>query len=251
MHTQDTWHQSHSLRLSFKIALDDCYHPGHEHDHGVFKWEHFLRYWPFVWVTHRSLMNSPHKGQWHRALMFSLICAWTNGWVNNRKAGDFRRNRAHYDVIIMEGGDQSRCDYVTDLVFKQNLLVFFMCWSAMKKCKYENCSQESIFFRKDHVWWFNSHFHCYGVSFLNVLLFCIKSVCVYHWVIPMTASRNHSNLICNKCCFFKCPLVAKTRNNKCVNGLLSIISLLSYKYRFIRPLQWMYTIEKSVIHRHN
>ena len=24
-----------------------------------------------------------------------------NGWVNNRKAGDLRRNRAHYDVIVM------------------------------------------------------------------------------------------------------------------------------------------------------
>ena len=26
----------------------------------------------------------PHKGQWRRALMFSLICAWINGWINNR-----------------------------------------------------------------------------------------------------------------------------------------------------------------------
>ena len=30
-----------------------------------------------------------------------LICAWTNGWVNNREAGGLRRNRAHYDVIVM------------------------------------------------------------------------------------------------------------------------------------------------------
>ena len=32
---------------------------------------------------------------------FSLICVWINGWVNNREAGDFRRYRAHYDVIVM------------------------------------------------------------------------------------------------------------------------------------------------------
>ena len=32
---------------------------------------------------------------------FSLICAWINGWVNNREAGDFRRCRAHYDVIVI------------------------------------------------------------------------------------------------------------------------------------------------------
>ena len=26
-----------------------------------------------------------------------------NGWVNNREAGDLRRYRAHYDVIVMQG----------------------------------------------------------------------------------------------------------------------------------------------------
>ena len=41
------------------------------------------------------------KGQWRGALMFSLICVWINDWVNNREAGDLRRYRAHYDVIVM------------------------------------------------------------------------------------------------------------------------------------------------------
>ena len=36
--------------------------------------------------------------------MFPLICAWINGWVNNRVAGDLRRHRAHYDVIVMLSG---------------------------------------------------------------------------------------------------------------------------------------------------
>ena len=36
-------------------------------------------------------VNSPHKGQWRGALMFCLICVWTNGWVNNHEAGDLRR----------------------------------------------------------------------------------------------------------------------------------------------------------------
>ena len=66
----------------------------------VIKWNHFPRYWPFVRGIPRSPVNSLHKGQWRRALMFSLICAWINGWVNNREAGDLRRNRAHYDVIV-------------------------------------------------------------------------------------------------------------------------------------------------------
>ena len=43
-----------------------------KHD-DVIKWEHFLRYWLFVWGIHRSPVNSPHKGQWRGALMMSLI----------------------------------------------------------------------------------------------------------------------------------------------------------------------------------
>ena len=71
-----------------------------EHD-DIIKWKHFPRYWPFVRRIHRSPVNSPHKGQWRGALMFSLICARINGWVNNREAGDLRRHQAHCDVIVM------------------------------------------------------------------------------------------------------------------------------------------------------
>ena len=42
-----------------------------------------------------------HKGQWRGTLMFSLICVWINGWVNNHEAGDLRRYRGHYDVNVM------------------------------------------------------------------------------------------------------------------------------------------------------
>ena len=56
--------------------------------HGII----FPRYWPFVPVI---------KGQWHGALIFSLICAWINGWVSNCEVGDLRHQRAHYDVTVM------------------------------------------------------------------------------------------------------------------------------------------------------
>ena len=46
-------------------------------------------------------VNYPHKSQWRGALMFSLICVWINGWVNNRETGDLRRHRGHYDVNVM------------------------------------------------------------------------------------------------------------------------------------------------------
>ena len=68
----------------------------------VIKWKHFPRYWPFVRGIHRSSVNSPHKGQWRGALMFTLICARINDWVNNREAGDLRRQHGHYDVIVIK-----------------------------------------------------------------------------------------------------------------------------------------------------
>ena len=74
-------------------------HPPRHHD--VIKWKHLPRYWPFVRGNPRSPVNSPHKGQWRGDLMFSLICSWINGWINNREAGDLRRHRAHYDVTVM------------------------------------------------------------------------------------------------------------------------------------------------------
>ena len=43
----------------------------------------------------------PSKRPVTRGFDVSLIWAWTNGWVNNRDAGDLRRHRAHYDVTVM------------------------------------------------------------------------------------------------------------------------------------------------------
>ena len=77
---------------------------------------HFIQFVTHSWWRHQmetfsALLaicagNSPapgeqHEGQWRGALMFSLICAWINGWVNNGEAGDLRCHRAHYDVIVM------------------------------------------------------------------------------------------------------------------------------------------------------
>ena len=62
----------------------------------------------------------PHKGQWRRALMFSLICVWINGCVNNGKAGDLRHHRFQYDVIVMLCGllqdDSDSCRFWFKLI---------------------------------------------------------------------------------------------------------------------------------------
>ena len=83
---------------------------------GVSRWLYHLQHIPRIMKTicalscllqlsgdqfHRDDWWIPHKGQRHRALMISLICAWTNGSVNNRDAGDLRRHGAHYDVTVM------------------------------------------------------------------------------------------------------------------------------------------------------
>ena len=73
----------------------------------VIKWKHFRRNWPFVRGIHRSQVNSPHKGQWCGAFKFSLVCAWINGEVNHRKAGDLRCRHAHYGIDVMPYGSPS------------------------------------------------------------------------------------------------------------------------------------------------
>ena len=46
-------------------------------------------------------VDSPHKGQWRGAFVFSLMCAGTNGWENNRDADDLKCHRAHPDSTVM------------------------------------------------------------------------------------------------------------------------------------------------------
>ena len=90
------------LTMLLRFSLDlDMYCTSDAHD-DIIKWKHFPRYWPFVQEIHWSLVNSPHKGQWCGALMFSSICAWINGWANNREAGDLRCHQTHYDITVMK-----------------------------------------------------------------------------------------------------------------------------------------------------
>ena len=64
----------------------------------VIKWKHFLRYCSFVPGIYRSPVTSPHTDKWRGVSMSSLICAWTNCWVNNR---DSRHHHIHYEVTVM------------------------------------------------------------------------------------------------------------------------------------------------------
>ena len=63
----------------------------------VIKWNHFPRYWPFVWGIYRSPVNSPHKAE----LWVFFYQRLNKRLSKNRDAGNLRRHRALYDVIVM------------------------------------------------------------------------------------------------------------------------------------------------------
>ena len=91
---------------------------------------------PLVWRIHRLPVNFPHKGQWRWALMFSLICAWMNGWANNREARDLIRHCAHCDVIVMSTVTTTRLIYIPwNMHIVLSCFVLFwlgLCKSAVK-----------------------------------------------------------------------------------------------------------------------
>ena len=57
--------------------------------------------------------------------MFSLICAWINGWVNNCNAGDLRRHRVHYDVTVMCSSWKAE----VQLPAQKHTCVLSLCWN--------------------------------------------------------------------------------------------------------------------------
>ena len=87
----------------------------------VIKWKHFPCYWPFVRGIHRWPVDSPHKGQWRWALMFSLMCACTNDWANTPDTCVLRRHVALCDVTVM----RQECSVDTNIVrFRYNTPTF-------------------------------------------------------------------------------------------------------------------------------
>ena len=87
----------------------------------VIKWKRFPRYWPLMRWIHRSPVDSIHKGKWRGTLMVSLICVWTNDWLNTRYAGNLSRHHAHYDVTV----NGCKCAGCVDRVLATILMTYF------------------------------------------------------------------------------------------------------------------------------
>ena len=111
--SESTWHHG-MIMFSTSLAPLMCIHWSpvdsypkiYQCHDDIIKWKQFPRHWRFVRGNHRWSVT-PQNGQWRGALMFSLICVWTNGWVNNRDASDLRRHCAHCDVTVIQSFDVS------------------------------------------------------------------------------------------------------------------------------------------------
>ena len=118
------------------------------------KREHFPRYWPFVRWIRRLPVDFPHKGRWRGAGMFSLMCAWTNGWANNLDAGDFRRHRVHHDVNVMFHRELNNYVY-TGSAFRitvtlPSLVVMAISWTIA--CR-TNCAEIKLLIKRRVIPW--------------------------------------------------------------------------------------------------
>ena len=67
-----------------------------------------------------------------KLLCFLWSAPWIKGWVNNCEAGDLRRHRAHYDVIIM-----SECMYC----FTWAIMQFVY---SLHSCNVNDCGQNWV-----------------------------------------------------------------------------------------------------------
>ena len=112
-----------------------------KHD-DVIKWKYFPRYWPFVRGIPRSPVNSPHKGQWRGGLIFSFICAWINGWVNNRRVGDWHCNehcnemwKVHWNgAVILTKFSSLTAPEVVKTWWYHDVETFPHCWPFARGC---------------------------------------------------------------------------------------------------------------------
>ena len=132
--------------------------------------EHFPTYWPFVRGIHRWPVNSPHKGQWCGALMFSFISAWSNSWVNNCDAGDLKRHRIHYDVIVMSGNGLSP-------VWRQGLPWPYADWFSIWR-------REQTTVKPESHWRINMFQYCIVTKWTNLSPFTGNWICIcrpFHW----------------------------------------------------------------------
>ena len=112
--------------------------------HSVSWWRHQMgKYFASLGLgegNHRSPVDSPDKSQWRGALIFSVICAWTNGWASNRDTGDLRRNRVHYDANLTLNCNANTSVESIWMVYNNWVCIWEVCESCA--CIWEVCKDK-------------------------------------------------------------------------------------------------------------
>ena len=116
--------------------------------------------------------------------MFSLICIWINGWINTREAGDLRRYRGHYDVIIMiflSYPGPRRSDFVS-----------FCCHSERKG----RSIVQWLCHRCRHCHLFRSPFYQHGLTEIPPCISNHTSMKLWDWIIQPFPNFSGTTEVC-------------------------------------------------------
>ena len=134
----------------------------------------------------RSPVNSTHKGQWRGALMFSFICAWINGWVNNGKAGDLLYLYSYANEIIATNMTKVcvRYDCPPLVESAKSIVIWFplIKWQPRKKRHSSNLNCEWQFFIEIGSWHILSLFFYLFIHLLFIYLFIYLSLLLCRWL---------------------------------------------------------------------
>ena len=95
------WHCDNHMIVQVPVILKDISKRSQSKHYDVIKWNMFSVTGPLC-AEFTGLRWIPHtKSRGAELWCFLLICAWINGWVNNREGGDLRRDRGNHDAIVM------------------------------------------------------------------------------------------------------------------------------------------------------
>ena len=110
--------------MTNRVGLIRHLHKQTVHD-DVIKWKHFPRHWPsfgeFTGDRVTGHLGGEFTGEFPaerpvtRSFDVFIDLRLNNDWVNNREAGDLRRYRTHFDVIVM-------CILLLILIYQQTHL---------------------------------------------------------------------------------------------------------------------------------
>ena len=131
-HPFDVWHKE-------QISNDGVNLPSDSYRNEVME----ITWWRHQMDTFSALLilcegNPPFTGGYpsqrpvKRSLIFFFICAWTNGWSNNRDAGDLRRHRYHYDATVMCSKFTPGCRTTIRWVCCHSVVIHSLLW--LNKC---------------------------------------------------------------------------------------------------------------------